>query len=138
MSLEYLLDTNVVSELFRPSPAPQVMERVLNADGRMAIASLVWHELLYGMMRLPESRRRDRIRVFLEEFVEPVFPVLGYDDTAAAWHALQRAVLERRGRTPLFVDGQIAAVAAVNGLTLVTRNVSDYQAFERLDVETWH
>jgi tRNA(fMet)-specific endonuclease VapC len=41
------------------------------------------------------------------------------------------------GRTPASVDGQIAAIAAVNGLTLVTQNVTDFAAFEGLDVEDW-
>ena len=41
------------------------------------------------------------------------------------------------GRTPASVDGQIAAIAAVNGLTLITHDVTDFTAFEGLDVEDW-
>ncbi|MBI9084711.1 MAG: hypothetical protein JEZ11_14035 [Desulfobacterales bacterium] len=41
-------------------------------------------------------------------------------------------------KTPSFVDGQIAAIAFVNGLVVVTRNVSDFECFEGLQVENWH
>ncbi len=57
---------------------------------------------------------------------------------AARWHAAERARLEKVGKTPAFVDGQIAATAKVNGLTLVTRNVANYSLFEGLAVENWH
>ncbi len=41
--------------------------------------------LRFGMLCLPPSRRLDTIEAFLSEFVAPVFPVLSYDDRAAAW-----------------------------------------------------
>lgn len=137
MSLAYLLDTNVISEVLRPSPDEGTLARMEAEDGRMAIPSVVWHELLYGMMRLPDSKRRDTVEAFLFEFVEPVFPVLSYDDRAGAWHAAQRAALTERGLVRPFVDGQIAAVAAVNDLVLVTRNVKDFAGFEGLSMERW-
>lgn len=138
MSLAWLLDTNVVSEALRPNPDPGVMAQLEAEDGRMAIPSVVWHELSFGMLRLPPSRRRDTTEAFLSEFVAPVFPVLPYDDRAAAWHAAQRAALTAAGKPPPFVDGQIAAIAAVNDLTLVTRNIKDFERFEGLPVIRWH
>lgn len=63
--------------------------------------------------------------------------VLPYDGEAARWHARERARLERLGLTPAFVDGQIAAVAAVRGLVLVTRNVRQFEAFTDLRIENW-
>jgi len=73
--------------------------------------------------------------------IEPVFlktlDVLPCDRRAAEWHARQRARLVNEGRTPPYLDGQIAAIAAVNGLTLVTHNVTDFAAFEGLTVEDW-
>ena len=41
------------------------------------------------------------------------------------------------GRTPPYIDGQIAAIAVTNGCTLVTHNVADFAAFEGLQVENW-
>lgn len=63
-------------------------------------------------------------------------PVLPYDADAARWHAEQRARLVTAGRTPPFADGQVAAVAAVNGLTVVTRNTADVEGFD-VDVTSW-
>ncbi len=63
--------------------------------------------------------------------------MLPYDSTAALWHGEQRASLEARGLKPAFADGQIAAIAATQGLVLVTRNTSDFEVFEGLEVLNW-
>lgn len=64
--------------------------------------------------------------------------ILPYDEAAADWHADERARLAAIGLTPPFADGQIAAVAAVNGLVLVTANVADFRHFQGVTVEDWH
>lgn len=137
MSLLYLLDTNVVSEPTRSSPRERVVQRINRYEGQIAIASVVWHELLYGLELLPRSHRRDRLESYLNDDVLPKMPILNYDTAAAEWHARERVRLTARGQTPKFTDGQIAAVAAVNGLTLVTFNVADFERFEGLRVESW-
>ena len=137
MSLAYLLDTNVLSEPARPTPNPGVQQRLVAAEGRIATASLVWHELLFGCYRLVPSRRRAALETYLHDVIAPHVPVLGYDDAAAAWHASERARLTGSGKTPSFVDGQIAAIARVNALVLVTANVKHYQEFEGLTIEDW-
>jgi tRNA(fMet)-specific endonuclease VapC len=63
--------------------------------------------------------------------------VLPYDKIAASWHARERARLTRKGKTPSFTDGEIAAIAAVNGLVLVTRNTRDFASFSDIRVESW-
>jgi tRNA(fMet)-specific endonuclease VapC len=65
------------------------------------------------------------------------FPILPYDDAAAEWHGRERARLEEIGRTPPFVDGQIAAIAHSESLTLVTANTGDYQYFGDLEIADW-
>lgn len=102
-----------------------------------AIPAPVWHELRFGCARLPPSRRRDAIRRYIEDVVLSCFPVLEYDRRAADWHAVERARLTAQGRPPPFVDGQIAAIAVVNNLTLVTSNARDFRAFEELRVQSW-
>ena len=133
---QYLLDTNVLSEAMRPSPNPAVLERLLSIGAAAATASPVWHELDFGRLCLPPGRRRRAIDSILDDFGR-VLVVLPYDADAARWHARERARLSRRGKPPPFVDGQIAAVAAVHGLTLVTRNVRDFSSFSELSVESW-
>ena len=135
--MEYLLDTNVVSEPLRPRPSVNIMRRLREHDGEIAIPAPVWHELRFGCARLPESRRRDAIERYIEDVVRTSFPVIGYDREAADWHALERARLSADDRTPPFVDGQIAAIAHVNSLAVITSNTSDFRVFQGLRVQSW-
>lgn len=137
MRPKYLLDTNVVSEPLRPEPAPGVLRRLRRHEGETAIASIVWHELLFGCERLPRSRRREAIECYLNEVVSASLPILVYDRAAAKWHARERARLVASGQTPPFVDGQIAAIAQVNDLILITANKSDFRRFKGLRVQSW-
>lgn len=138
MNATYLLDTNVLSEPLRPVPNRRVMQRLRRFEDRIVTASVVWHELRYGACRLPQSNKRSAIEKFLESVVGGTIPILPYDERVARWHAAERARLEKIGKTPAFVDSQIAGTAKVNGLTLVTRNVGNYSLFEGLTVENWH
>jgi tRNA(fMet)-specific endonuclease VapC len=137
VNLKYLLDTNVVSEPLRPNPAPNILRRLRRHEGETAIASIVWHELQFGCERLPKSRRRTAIERYLEDVVLGSFPILEYDRSAAEWHARERARLEAAGKTPPFIDGQIAAIASVNDLVLVTANKADFRGFKGLRVQSW-
>ena len=137
MSLTYLLDTNVLAEPLRPQPNAGVLAGLQSHAHDIGTASVVWHEMWYGCRRLPQSARRRAIEDFLLQVVAVSIPILPYDHRAADWHAAQRARLVASGRTPPFADGMIAAVAYVNDLTLVTRNVRDFQFFEGVRLETW-
>ena len=134
--LRYLLDTNILSEPARPQPNDGVVTRLRQELDGCATAALVVHELEFGLARLPDSRRKRLLSQYLRDVVGPV-PVLPYDAAAARWHALERARLARRGVTVPFVDGQIAAIAHVHGLVLVTRNTDDYAPLVGLRVENW-
>jgi tRNA(fMet)-specific endonuclease VapC len=74
---------------------------------------------------------------FLQEVVLKSFPILPYGEEEATWHGVERARQERVGRPGPYIDGQIAAVAKVNGLTLVTVNVKDFDRFKDLKIEDW-
>ena len=137
VTVGFLLDTNAISEPLRPNPNPGLLKRILDNEGQIAIASVVWHELLYGCRRLPESKRREVIEQYLFDVVLPTIPILPYDTRAAQWHAGERARLMRLGQSPSFADGQIAATAAVNDLILVTANTADFANFDSLLVENW-
>jgi len=133
----FLLDTNVISEPLRPQPNPAVIQRLQQYQGEFAIASVTWHELLFGCYSLPTSKRRERIEQYIKEIVQPNIPILPYDHVGAEWFALERARLVIIGKTPAYPDGQIAAIAKINGLILVTNNVSDYTDFEELQLDNW-
>lgn len=134
----YLLDTNVLSELVKPEPNPGVTDKIKRFEDRIAIASIVWHELLYGYHRLSESKKRDLLGEFLFQVLLPTLPILPYEDLAAKWHAQERTRLSAIGKRPSFADGQIAAVSATNNLTLVTNNSKDFELFQGLNLENWH
>lgn len=137
MTLRYLLDTNVISAAFRPNPPPKLLRNLKKHRGEMAIAAMVWHELRYGCALLPPSRRRAALESFLADVVLPGYPILEYDQPAAEWHAAERARLEQAGRTPPLLDAQIAAIAAVRGMAVVTGNAADFRWFEGLSIENW-
>jgi tRNA(fMet)-specific endonuclease VapC len=137
VSQRYLLDTNVLSEPLLPAPNAGVLQRLHAHADEIATAAPVWHELMFGSRRLPPSRRRRVVERYLLDVVRATIPILAYDVAAADWHAAERARLVGAGRTPPFVDGQIAAIARTNGLTLVTANVADFAGFEGLRVEDW-
>ena len=134
--LRYLLDTNVLSEPMRPVPDAAVLERIAEVGEAAGTGAPAWHELDYGRTRLSPGRRRRAIDAMMGR-LERALIVLPYDKTAAAWHARERARLAKKGKTPPFADGQMAAIAAANGLVLVTRNVRDFAGFAGVDVESW-
>jgi tRNA(fMet)-specific endonuclease VapC len=132
-----LLDTSIVSSPISKVPSPEVIKR-LDAHGHeCAIAAPVWHELIYGCHRMPAGKRRDALEAYLQDVVLTSFPVLSYGEAAAAWHGREQARLDSLGKPAPYADGQIAAIAAVNDLVLVTVNVKDFARFKDLKVENW-
>jgi tRNA(fMet)-specific endonuclease VapC len=137
VSLTYLLDTNIVSEPLRPVPNRRVLERLRRHEDEIAIAAIVWHELLFGAYRLAPSTKRTAIEQYVIQVISRTMPVLSYDNRAAQWHATERARLVGPGKTPPFADGQIAAIARVNNLILVTANTNDFAFFQDIQIEDW-
>lgn len=137
MTIHYLLDTNVLSEPLRPRPNNSVLDMLKKTREECATAAIVWHELLTGCERLPKSARRKALESYLFEVVAASMLILPYDSDAAAWHAVERARLMNAGKTAPFADGQIAAIASTNSLTLVTFNTVDYKSFKGLLLADW-
>ncbi|MEN0111459.1 MAG: PIN domain-containing protein [Planctomycetota bacterium] len=132
----FLLDTCTVSMAMRPDRHRDRLTKLASIEASSAFASVTLSELRFGSARLPEGGVRDRLMAAIDELAKR-FSILSFDATAAEWHADQRARLERLGRRPPFADGQIAAVAAANDLTLVTLNAADFEPFDGLRVESW-
>ena len=137
MTIRYLLDTNVLSEPIKSHPEERIIESIARHDGEVATCSVVWHELSFGAARLAVSKKRRAIEAYLDEVVRNTVPILPYDLESATWHARERARLSKRGRPPSAADGQIAAIASVNDLILVTANVRDFRRFKDLVIENW-
>ena len=129
--MRVLLDTNVLSEPLRERPDPAVMAQLEHGAHALYTASVVLHELSYGIHRLAAGRRQERLNSYLQALLASGLTVLPYDRDAALWHGAQRA------QRPPFADGQIAAIAATQKLVLVTRNTADFATFEGLEVRNW-
>lgn len=133
----FLLDTNVLSEAPRPQPNPFMMGKLEQYSQNLAMATIVFHELMFGCYRLPPSRRQQELEEYIDSLLAKSIPIFAYDLTAARWHASERARLVNLGRTPPYIDGQIAAIAVMNDLILVTNNTSDYADFQDLQLQNW-
>lgn len=136
-TLRFLLDTNIVCAPIARRPDRKVLSRLTEHGIHCAIAAPVWHELVYGCARIPAGKRRAAIDDYLRTVVKPSFPILPYDEPAALWHGTERARLETAGKAVPFVDGQIAAIAKRNDLTLVTANPKHFTPFRGLTVVDW-
>ena len=137
MTLKYLLDTSIVSVPSTKKPNQRVVKRIEEQSANCAIAAPIWHELIYGWSRLPQGKRKVALGSYLHDVVARTFPILKYDKAAAHWHGTERARLDKTGKVAPYVDGQIAAVAQVNSLILVTTNTTDFENFSDIELEDW-
>jgi tRNA(fMet)-specific endonuclease VapC len=135
--MKYLLDATTVSEPLKAKPRRGILRKLSSHEGEIAISSITWHELRTGCARLPVSRKRDVVESYLTDVLSASFPILEYDVAAAEWHATESARLAAAGRKPSFSAGQIAAIAYVNDLVLVTADRSAFRGFKGIKVQSW-
>ncbi|GAA1351736.1 type II toxin-antitoxin system VapC family toxin [Falsarthrobacter nasiphocae] len=124
-----ILDTNVISEVFRPAPDPHVVEWMSSLTDDVAITSVTLAELLAGVRRLPEGRRRAALESEIEAAIEPYLgtrSVLPFDDIAARKYADVLASRHAAGAPMSTADAQIAAICLARDATCATRNVRDF------------
>lgn len=128
--MTYLLDTDVISEWVKPRPHPQVVAWFADVEEDVVFLSVVsFAEIRRGVDLLPDGRRRERLAIWLTEELPARFEgrILDIDHPVAdAWGTIT-ARAQKAGRTMGSMDAFVAATAGVHGLTLVTRNVKDYQ-----------
>ncbi len=138
--MKFLLDTNVVSEWTKPRPDVGIVTWLAEADeDRVFISVITLAELRHGIERLPLGARRDRLDAWLTEQVPARFEarVLSVDaETAHSWGCVM-ARRQAGGRPVGTMDAFIAATAERHDLTLVTRNVSDFDALGIRLINPW-
>ena len=135
-----LLDTNVVSELIRKSPAPAVANWVSGHPLEDLFLSAVSEaELRYGAAGLPAGRRRDTLFLRIEAMLRDAFDdrVLPFDRDAARAYGNIAAVRRSAGRPVAPADCQIAATAASRGMAVATRNVRDFEGMGIEILDPW-
>lgn len=118
----YLCDTNVISEFVRHRPSARLLDW---AEGISAIfvSSATIEEIYYGLSWKPNQRVSTAIEAFIAERCE----LLPVDAEIAKQSGLMRGVFQARGITRSLQDMLIAATAQIHHLTLVTRNVRDFE-----------
>jgi predicted nucleic acid-binding protein len=125
----YALDTNVVSEITRVAPDPNVMTW-LNAAPRASVflPSIVVAELCAGVELMEPGKRRRVLDAMIRDFVASVGPsnIIDFGLAEAAHYARIVALRQRQGRRIMVADAQVAACAASRGMPVVTRNVPHF------------
>lgn len=138
--MNYLLDTNIVSEWTKTSPDTGVVSWLSEIEEDSVFLSVVTlAELRHGIERLPTSKRRKQLDEWLRgdlplRFEQRILLVDGA--VADEWGRLV-ARHDSLGRPIHAMDALIAATAQVHSLTLVTRNTSDFEASVKSVVNPW-
>ncbi|WP_227429009.1 type II toxin-antitoxin system VapC family toxin [Psychrobacter sp. I-STPA6b] len=132
----YVLDTNTFSEVIRQCPNTNVLRKFKEHQSRIYLASIVWHELMYGTLIMANGKKRQGLAQFFYNEVAK-FPILNYTKNCADIHASIRANAKQTGTPVAFVDSQIASVAMANDMILVTRNTKDFTMIDGLKLENW-
>lgn len=128
--MNFLLDTNVLSEVRRPQPDPNVLSWLDQVDeDRVSLSVISIAEIARGVALLERGKRKTELAHWLEHELPARFDgrVIAVDLPAAlAWGRLL-AETKRAGIALSVMDGWIAAIAESRGLTLVTRNTKDFE-----------
>ena len=135
-----LLDTNVVSELMRPAPEAAVLSWLnRQASDTLWLNSVVVSELLYGIARLPDGKRRAQMAQTVQAMLDEDFSgrVLPFDLDAAVVYADLVAMRERQGLAIDIADAQIAAICLAHGATLATRNIKHFDGLGLTLINPW-
>ena len=123
-----LLDTNVLSELTRPRPSPRVVAWLDANEPLLAVPTIVLAELRYGIARMPAGHRKSSLlrfwRMTCDRFRGRIFSL----DERAEVYGDVAAQAERGGTRLNVADGQVAAIALVQGMRVAARDVGDFEA----------
>lgn len=135
-----LLDTNVLSELLRPSPSQMVLDWISKQPrASLFTSAIVRAEILYGIRLLPEGRRKAGLEdaalaIFKDEFAGQV---LSFDVDAADAYAEIGAARRYTGKPISQFDAMIAGIARSRGAILATRNVKDFEECGIEVIDPW-
>lgn len=136
----YLLDTNIVSEITKPRPNQNVIKRIQETKNISTVASVAFEEMLYGVKRLPASKKQTDLFSFYVDFIQANYEIIPFDIHVSWIHSDIRDRLEQKGKRAPLADSMIAATAIANNLVLVTRNVKDFEDIKEVSslmVENW-
>lgn len=131
--MKYSLDTNTCINYMngRSSSIVQKLKKIPAKD--IVVCSIVRSELFYGSYKSPNPTfTRERQNRFLQPYLS-----LPFDDTCADMYGMLRAQLASSGMLIGPLDLQIATIAMVNNLILVTHNIREFSRISGLKIEDW-
>ncbi len=138
--MNFLLDTNVVSEWVKPRPNAGVMHWLASVDeDRVHLSVVTLAELRHGIQRLSPGARRTRLEHWLQNDLAQRFAtrILPVDAILADHWGRVLAQAEAVGRPAGGMDALVAATSACFDLTLVTRNVSHFAPLGIRIINPW-
>ena len=122
----FLLDTNIISELTKPQPDKGVIDFVATLPFAW-LSVITLHELDYGVALLPEGKRKQQIQNVTVELVHQFSDyIVSVGQAEAQQAAAFRVLCKQQGNVLHLTDSLIAGTAEVHHLTVVTRNVKDF------------
>jgi toxin FitB len=124
--VKYLVDANVLSEPTRPDPTPAVVDWLRRHERSIAVDPVILGEVRFGILLLPRGKRRARLEQWFAEGVRRLHCLSWEAETGLRWAELL-AGLRASGLAMPIKDSMIAATALTNGLTVVTRNLTDFE-----------
>ena len=134
-----VLDTNVVSEALRPTPDERVLAWLNDQIAEtLYLTSVTIAEMLYGVAAMPDGARKSRVGHAIGQ-VRALFTgrVLVFDESAAAAYADLAVRARRSGHGFPLPDGYIAAIAAVSGFAVATRDHAPFEAAGLRVIDPW-
>lgn len=140
MATTYVLDTNVVSELMRPSADARVLERLSALDdSAWCITSMTEAELRHGLALLPAGKKKQRLDAAMQALLMQDFAgrILAFDSAASVYYAQSMAMRAKAGRPLQVQDAMIAACCMAQVATLVTRNTKDFEGLGLALINPW-
>lgn len=135
-----LIDTNVISELWKAEPDPFVLAWMdEQAVETLYLSAVTVAELRFGLASMPEGRRRSVYQDRLEREVLPAFTgrVLPFDLNASQTYATLMARARAEGKAIGKADGYIAATAAARAMVVATRDLAPFQAAGLHVINPW-
>ncbi len=124
--MTYLVDANVLSEPTRPAPNGRVVDWLRANERSLVVDSIIFGELWAGILSLPAGRKRTSLEQWFEVVVQTLV-CLPWDSAVSRRWAELIVLLKRKGRAMPILDAMIAATALEHGLTVATRNVTDFE-----------
>lgn len=131
-----LLDTNVVSDLSKPIPNPQVRDWIdAQSAVELWISAITVAELGAGLAMMPDGQRKRHLVGSFEQMMKRLGSAcLAFDAIAAREYAKLTALRRRLGRPMGILDAQIAAIAIATSFTLATLNARDFEGIDGLHI----